>query len=124
MKKMIIVLLAMASVFTATAQRNVHIVRPHYRPRVVVGVGYGYYSPFYPYPYSPFYPAYGYGYRPSRLDFQIQEIKNDYRAMIRDARQDKSMSRKDRRAKINTLKHDRDEAIIQAQKDYYKRRSR
>jgi hypothetical protein len=127
MKKIMIVVLMLGATFAASAQRHTPIRGGHghyIRPRVSVGVGfgypvypYGYYSPYYGYPYGG--PAYGYNYRPSGLNLQIQEIRNDYRHLIRDARHDKSVSRSDRRAKISSLKHDRDEAVIQAQKDYY-----
>jgi hypothetical protein len=132
MKKIMIIALILASAMGASAQRHVPIGGHHYiRPGVRVGIGfgvpvypyYGYYSPYYGYGY-PYGPAYGYNYRPSRLNLQIQEIKNDYRQLIRDARHDKSVSRHERRTKISSLKHDRDQAIIQAQKDFYEKRRR
>ncbi len=94
-------------------------------PRAYVGVGFGYgpYLPYYGfynpwgYPYPPYY--YGHGAMPSRLSLQIDEIKNDYEARIQDVKADTSLSRKDRRQKINQLKHDRDAAIIQAKRDFY-----
>lgn len=107
------------------------------RPRVSIGVGigvpaypyYGYYSPFYAYPpfgygfgygyRSPYGYGYGNSYRPSKLDLQIQEIRNDYDHQIWLVRHDKSIKRKERKKQIHELEHQRDKAIIQAKKDYY-----
>lgn len=114
----------MGLTLSASAQKVVHVA-PHYvRPRVAVGVGFGYpyyspwgwYSPYYAYP-----PAFGYSHRPTKLDLQITDIQNDYKDRIWSARNDKSLSRYDRREKVHELKTDRDAAINQAKKDYYKR---
>jgi hypothetical protein len=131
MKKTLIILLSLGLAYGASAQRGGHaIVRGgigyHYYPRTYVGVGlgYGFYPWGYPYglygPWGP-YPGwyYGYGAMPSRLALQVEDIKNDYSAQIKEVRHDKTLDRKDRRAKIDQLKHDRDAAIIQARRDYY-----
>lgn len=111
------------------------------RPRVSVGIGLGYgsYYPGYPYyGYSPYlgYPSYGYGYpygygggyssnngyrysKPTKLDLQIQDIKNDYNERIYQAKHDKNMKRKERKKMVHELETERDKAIIQAQRDYY-----
>lgn len=106
------------------------------RPRVSVGIGIGPYFPVYPYyGYSPYfgYPPYGYGYpygysyrysRPTKLDLQIQDIRDDYNERIYQARHDKSMKRKDRKKLVHDLEYERDKAIIQAQKDYYEKPQR
>jgi hypothetical protein len=134
MKKTLIILLSLGLAYGASAQRGGHAIvhggggYPHYsRTYVGVGLGYGFYPWGYPYglygPYGPWgpYPGwyYGYGAMPSRLALQIDDIKNDYSAQIKEVRHDKTLDRKDRRAKIDQLKHDRDAAIIQARKDYY-----
>ena len=124
MKTLMIIICALGLTLSASAQKVVHVA-PHYvRPRVSVGVGLGAY-PFYPwYMYNPYYaypPAFGYYHRPSKLDLQIQDIQNDYKDRIWSARHDESLSRHDRREKVHELKHDRDDAILQAKKDYYKR---
>ena len=96
-----------------------------YRPHVVVGLGYGY-GPFFPYygwygpwgyPYPPYY--YGYGAMPSQLTYQVDGIKSDYKAQIKETRHDKSLTHKEKRARINQLKNDRDKAIVQARQDFY-----
>jgi hypothetical protein len=83
-----------------------------------------YYAPFY---YHPFwhgyygYPAYNnYYYRPTKLDLEIADIKNDYAEKIWSARQDKTLSGKERRQEVRELKHERDRAIINAERNYYK----
>jgi len=135
-KKLLIVLFSLGLAFGASAQRGGHFGGGfhgggvHYVPRTYVGVGfglgYGFGYPFYPYygfgygPYGPYPPYYyGYGAMPSRLALQIEDIKNDYDAQIKDVRHDKTIPRKERRERIDQLKHDRDAAVIQARKDYY-----
>lgn len=128
MKKLLIILFSVGLVLEASAQRGGHFYHGggYYRPHVVIGVGA--YAPFYPYygfgygpwwgyPYPPYY--YGYEVMPSKLALQIEDIKNDYQAQIKDERHDKSVPRKERREKIRQLKHDRDQAVIQAKRDYY-----
>lgn len=131
-KKLLVVLFSLGLAYGASAQRGHVIVHGGggyvYHPRTYVGVGLGlgygfgypFYSPFYNPFYGPFPPYYyGYGAMPSRLALQIEDIKNDYAMQIKDARHDKSVPRKERKERINQLKHDRDAAIIQARKDYY-----
>jgi len=130
MKTLMIIICALGLTLSASAQRVVHaaprVVHVAPRPRVAVGFGFGAY-PFYPWSmYNPYYaypPGYGYGYyhRPSRLDLQIQDIQNDYKDRIWSARHDESLTRHERKVKVHELKHDRDDAILQAKKDYYKR---
>jgi hypothetical protein len=140
-KKLLIVLFSLSLAFGASAQRGGHFVGGGfhgggYYPRTYVGVGFGVgygfglgygfgYNPFFPYygvygPYGAFPPYYyGYGAMPSRLALQIDDIKNDYKAQIKETRKDKSVPRKERKERIDQLEHDRDAAIIQARKDYY-----
>ena len=131
-KKLLVVLFSLGLALGASAQRG-HSIGGGYHgggvrfyPRTYVGVGVGFGYPFYPYggfygpwgyPYPPYY--YGYGAMPSQLALQIDDIKNDYNSQIRATKDDKSMTRKERREKVNQLKHDRDADIIQARRDYY-----
>lgn len=120
----LIIVCALGLSLHASAQKVVRVT-PHYYPRtrVSVGLGLGAWGPYYPY-YSPFYgysPYYGYSSRPTKLDLEIQDIRNDYQDRIWSARHDESLSRKARRQKVHELKTERDNEILQAKRDYYKR---
>lgn len=125
MKKILVVMLSLGLALGASAQHFVGHVGGFYGgPRVVVGVGYApFYSPF----YNPFYPFgypygyYGYGNRPSKLDMQIQDIKNDYNDKIWSVKHDKTLSGKERRHQVRLLKQERDRDIDNAKLNYYKR---
>jgi len=125
MKKLIIVILSFVFVSVASAQKVVH-GGGYYRPHTVIVGGY---APFYPYGFygAPFYgyPPYGYGYnnsysRPSKLDMQVEDIKHDYSDRIKSVKMDDSLTRKERKAKVSELKQERDNAIYDAKKSYYK----
>jgi hypothetical protein len=145
-RRLMIVLFAAGLSLGASAQRGVHYsgggavvahggvyhsggvvyAYPHTYFGVGLGLGYGpwgYGYPFYGpwgwgyYPYPPFY--YGYGAMPSPLAAQINNIKTDYSAQIKDVRHDKSLTHSDRKDKIRQLKKDRDAAVIQARHDYF-----
>jgi hypothetical protein len=110
---------------------------PYYAPRVYYGAGYyggwgwglglgwgfgwgvpGWYGPWmYPYGYPPYY--YGRGPMPPVLQDQIDGIKSDYKAEIKDVKHDKALSHSDKQAKINDLEKQRDAAITQARHDFY-----
>jgi hypothetical protein len=126
----LIIICALGLTFHASAQKVIRAT-PRYYPRshVSVGVGFGTWAPYSPYYYNPWYaypPGYGYGYgyrqRPTKLDMEIEDIQLDYKDRIWSARHDESLSRKERRQKVHELKHERDNEILQAKKDYYKRR--
>ncbi|MFT3949244.1 MAG: hypothetical protein QM763_19930 [Agriterribacter sp.] len=91
--------------------------------RSVIAVGA--YSPFY-YGYNPYFGfGYPYGYnhmynRPTKLDLQIADIRNDYSQKIKSAKSDKSISKSERKQVVRDLKHDRDQEIIEAKRNYYK----
>ncbi len=133
MKKLLIVLVSLGLALGASAQKIVRGGYHHIRsPRVIVGVGagyypfyspYGFYSPF-GYPYGPYGP---YGYRsysrPSKLELQVQDIRLDYADRISSVRSDPSMKGRQRRHIIKQLKNDRDRAIVDAKRNYYYNRS-
>ncbi len=131
MKKLLIILLSIGLALGASAQRHGSTGGVRYvRPRVTVIGGYSPFSPFYGfgygygyglgyYPFNAFPPSYNN--RPSQLDLQIEDIRNDYRHKIKDVRHDKSLSRDERKAKIRDLKHDREAAIIDARRTYFKK---
>lgn len=124
MKKLIVILFAMGLTTGVFAQKIIRGGGGFIRPRTVISVGA--YAPFYPFGFSSMYgyPYYNYGYhnRPTKLDLQVADIKNDYNEKINAARDDKSISRSERRKIVRELKHDRDQDIIQAKRDYYKMR--
>lgn len=99
----------------------------HYYPRTYVGVGFGLGYPWWGWGYGWYgpwyggYPAYYYGYgaMPNQLELQVQDIRNDYARQIKDVRHDKALTHRERRAKIDQLKMDRDNAITQARHDYF-----
>lgn len=131
MKRVLIISLAVMLAGSVSAQKvrvRDRDDRFYARPRVSVGIGLGAYPLFNPYyPYYWYGPAYGYPYgyyRPyheSRLDIQIEQIRNDYQDRIWSVRHDNSLSRSERKQKVHSLKHERDDAILQARKDYYNR---
>ena len=125
MKKISIVLFSIIMALSASAQKAV--VRPivHAGPRVVY-----YYHPYYWHPY--WHPYYGVGYswyyghpayyyhHPTRLEKQIEDIENEYSDRINSVRADDSLTGHEKRVKIRELRHERDQAISDAKKDYYK----
>jgi len=130
MKKLMVIVLALGLAMGASAQRFGHgsigggrhvYIAP---PRVSVGVGFGY-APFYSPYYSPFgYYPYGYnnvyGHRPTKLDLKIEDIKNDYEDKIWSAKHDESLTRKERRKIVHQLRAERDQAVTDAKRNYYK----
>jgi hypothetical protein len=147
MKKLLIILFSLGLAYGASAQRGVGhgyvgggfhgAYHPYYAPRVYYGAGYyggwgwglglgwgfgwgvpGWYGPWmYPYGYPPYY--YGRGPMPPVLQDQIDGIKSDYKAEIKDVKHDKALSHSDKQAKINDLEKQRDAAITQARHDFY-----
>jgi len=126
MRTLFVIVLSMMIAATASAQYKGggHYygsgARYHYpHTRVIVGVGGGYYSPYY-YPFYPYSP-YAYGYwRPSRLELKVEDIQADYKDRIYSVRHDKSISKSERKAMIRQLKSDRELAMHDAERNYYK----
>ena len=124
MKKILIIMVSLGLATGAFAQHGFHGGGVAFRPRVIVGGGF--YSPYYSPFYSPFYPFgygvnYGYGYRPSKLDMKVQDIKNDYNDRIWSVKHDKTLTGKERRHQVHLLKQERDRDINDARLNYYKR---
>jgi hypothetical protein len=111
-----------------TEERNEYT--PEFHSRVYgiplnYGLGYNY-----PYGYSYYgYPYYGYSFweRPFnnrnraiqyKLSLQIKTIKMDYADKIKQVRHDKSLSHSQKKQKILSLKSERNQSIINAQKDF------
>ena len=130
MKKLMVIIIVLGLSIAASAQKIAVGVNGHsggsvyYTPRTTFVVGTYvpfYYSPFY-YGFYPYYgyPPYWYHYRPTKLDLQIEDIRNDYEAKIWSARHDKTLSGKEKRTEIHELRHERDVAINDAERNYYK----
>ena len=123
MKKIWIVLIALGLAGGASAQRFSHGY--YYRPRVSIGIGVGAFVPIVPYygfGYAPI-PMYRYGYMPHRtspLQRQIADINREYDDKIWAVKHDHTLSHKERRRTIRQLKHEREQEIIKARRDYYR----
>jgi len=124
MKKVLILILSLTITLGVFAQFRGH-GGYYYAPHVTIVGGY---PPYYPYYYNPFYaPYFGYpyyypyyGYRPTKLDRKIEDIKNDYQEKIWAVKHDKGLTHKERRKKVRDLKHERDKAISDTRLNYYK----
>ena len=126
MKKLIAIILICGLGYTASAQHGRGGGHRSGHSRVSIGVGggphYGYaynrfYSPFNTYPYG----SYNYN-RPTRLDLEIQDIKNEYRDRIWSVKHDKALPHQQKKETVRTLKYEREKAIIEARRSYYKKR--
>lgn len=125
MKKTMMILLLIAMVTGASARVPAgHIGGGFARgPRTTVIVGGGFYSPFYaPFGWygAPFYPYATIPYQPTKLDMQVQDIKNDYSDRIASVKLDNELTGKEKRQKIRELKQERNQAVLDARKNYYK----
>jgi hypothetical protein len=120
MKKLFVILMSVIMALSVSAQHR-YAGRPYYSPRTRVVVAYGGYYPYYPlYPYD-----YGYWgarpyYRPSKLELQIEDIQSDYKDRIWSARHDNGLSKRERKMKVHELKSERDEAIRNVERNYYR----
>jgi hypothetical protein len=128
MKKILVVIFCLGLTYFASAQKvrsvavyhSVHAFRPSF------GFGVGYYPPFYsPFgfyglPYGAYYP-YGNMYsRPSKLQKEEEDIKSDYGDRIYSVRQDDSLTNKQKRQEVRSLKKQRDQEIHELVTSYHK----
>jgi hypothetical protein len=128
MKKCMVIAICLALVYGAQAQHG-HVVAVYhgpvyvYRPSLSFGVGYfaPFYSPFgyYGFPYSGYYPYAGYS-SPSKLQRQEADIRADYEDRIYSVRQDSSLTKKEKRQNIRSLKKQRDQEIHDLVANYHK----
>lgn len=135
MKTILIILTSLTLSLGASAQRKgfyhgtgtrVYVV-PSFNYGLNYGLVYGYPYfgyPFYFNPYGYGYPYYGNSRGSYNLSLKIQSIKVGYRNKIQTTRNDKSISHAQRRQQIRTLKTEREQAIINAQRDYYNNRQK
>jgi hypothetical protein len=127
MKKLLFILLCSGIALGATAQHKVvGIYHGAYAFRPSIGIGF--YSPFYgpyglPYwglPYPGYYP-YGMGYsRPSNLQRKEEDIRMDYADRIYSVKEDSTLTNKQKRQEIRSLKKERDQNIHELVMNYHK----
>ncbi|HEY8735202.1 MAG TPA: hypothetical protein VIL90_11590 [Puia sp.] len=135
MKKLMVIAMCLGFAYGASAQRG-HSIGGGYhgggylvRPRISVGIGYysPFYSPFgyygYPYwgfPYGSYYPyggAYG---RPSKLQKKEADIRSDYADRIYSVRHDNSLTSKQKRQAVRSLKKERSKEIHDLVANYHR----
>lgn len=125
MKKISIVLFSVITALSASAQKVVVAPRVHAVPHVVYYSRPHFYNPYFSNPYyfgfNYWYgqPAYYY-HRPTKLEGQIQDTENEYSDRISSVRADDSLTGHEQRVKIRELRHERDQAIDDLKKNYYK----
>ena len=100
MKKVLIILFALAVSIGASAQKRYTNRGGYTRSHVIVTYGRPYYYPHYYWYYDPFYYPYGYYPRESRLDIKIDGIRSEYQDKIWSARHDKRFSKAKRKELI------------------------
>jgi hypothetical protein len=130
MKTLLIILVSVTLSLGAFAQQKgySHVYRPYSRVYIApfsygLGFGYPYFGyPYYGYPYGYGSPYYESRRMPYRLSLEIESIKTDYKNKIREARKDKSLSHSQRRHEIRSLKAERDQEIINAQRNFSRSR--
>src|SRR6516225_3591184 len=129
MKKIAVILSSVLLVLSASAQKViVRPVVPVVRPHVVYVArpyGYPYYNPYFygglGFGYTWYnHPSYYYNDHPTKMEQGIQNIEDDYNDRINSVKADDSLSGHERRVKVRELKHERDQAIEDYKKNYYK----
>jgi len=135
MKKLMVIGMFLGLAFTASAQHG-HVISGGYHSVAYVvqprfGVGFGYYAPFYgpygfygfgPYwgfPYMGYYPNGGYG-RPTNLQRKEEDVRMDYQDRIYSVRHDSTLTNKEKRQTVRSLKKQRDQDIKDLVANYHK----
>ena len=125
MKKLSILLFGLGLLYHAKAQG--HAVAVYHAPVYVYrpNFGVGYFSPFYsPYAYcNPYgvYIPYGSGYhRQTKLERKEEDIRMDYVDKIYSVRKDPSLTSKEKRQTVRSLKKRRNQEIHDLVVNYHK----
>jgi hypothetical protein len=134
MKKLLGILLCLGLGYGAFAQHGHTVVvgtyhRPVYvyRPPLFVGVYSPFYSPFGYYgipfggvPFAGYYPYPGVYSSPSKLQKKESEIRSDYADRIYSVKHDGSLTHKEKREAVSSLKKQRKQEIHDLEANYHK----
>jgi hypothetical protein len=129
MKKLMIIAVSLIVVYSASAQGghggyhgSVYVAQP----RIIVGGGFysGFYNPYGFYGlFGPYYP-YGVSHsQPTKLQRKEEDIKSDYADRIYSVRHDKSLTGKQKRETVRSLKKQRNQEIDDMIANYHKQPS-
>ena len=140
MKKLLVIVLCLSLGYGVSAQHGHAVVVGAYRspvyvyrPPVIVGayspfyspfgygISFGYYGiPFGGIPYGAYYPYPGAYYNSSKLQKKEADIRSDYADRIYSVRQDSSLTGKEKRQAVRSLKKQRDQEIHDLVTNYHK----
>ena len=134
MKKLLVILFCSGISYGVSAQHGHAVVVGAYhgpvyvyRPPVFVGVyspfytPFGYYGiPFGGFPYAGYYPYPGAYYTPSKLQKKEAEIRSDYADRMYSVKQDNSLTNKEKRQAVRSLKKQRNQEINDLVVNYHK----
>ena len=134
MKKLSVILFCLGLGYGAAAQHGHAVVVGAYhgpvyvyRPPVFVGayspfyIPFGYYgSPFGFIPFGGYYPYAGAYYSPSKLQKKEAEIRSDYADRMYSVKQDASLTGKEKRQAVRSLKKQRNQEINDLVANYHK----
>ena len=135
MKKLLVILFCSGISLGVLAQHKVVVGAYHgpvyvYHPPVFVGVyspfygPYGYYGiPFGGFPYPGYFPYAGNYHTPSKLQKKEADIRSDYEDRIYSVRQDSSLTNKEKRQAVRSLKKQRNQEIHDLVANYHKQPS-
>jgi hypothetical protein len=122
MKKLVVIAICLGLVYGASAQKG-HSVAVYHGSVYGPGIGFGFgYPPFgyFGVPYGGYYP-YGYAYHnPSKLQKKEMDIKSDYEDRIYSVHHDDSLTNKQKRQTVRSLKKQRDQEIHDLVQNYHK----
>jgi hypothetical protein len=128
MKKLMVIVISFFLAYSASAQagHGYHGIVYVGQPRVIVGAGFnpGFYYPYGFYgAFGPYYP-YGVSHsQPTKLQRKEEDIKADYADRIYSVRHDNSLTGKQKRETVRSLKKQRNQEIDDLVANYHKQPS-